>query len=275
MSDYTIKEVESIEDGQCFTVNFLNKLVLGNETLVTVKRKDDLVMYIHNCGDEFWLNWVEFPTDVSTFQLNVKSNKNAIMTTISFAETHTVYMDKDYSPCKDYNAHLDESFKWEPLNYIECCRKNFQAQLLANISCSIVGLKPFLNLTSKLPECQSKEDAVQMYRAYRSLLKQYQGNLDLLGCPFPCFTRTYNVKWIDFHKNSLIEDTKLYEEEFLAQYYYLTFSYNSFTIEEKVETLVYDIGSFLTSIGGNLGLFLGFSCFSLLVSLIEMLKEKF
>ena len=159
------------------------------------------------------------------------------------------YKDKENSPCKDYYAGLDESLKWKCLKFVECCRINFQAQLLANISCSIVGLKPFLNLTSKFPECQSKEDAVQMYRVYRSLLKQYKGNLELLGCPFPCFTRTYNVKWIDFHKNSLIEDTKLYEEEFLAQYYYLTFSYNSFTIEEKVETLVYDIGSFLTSIG--------------------------
>ena len=114
-----------------------------------------------------------------------------------------------------------------------------------------------------------------MYKAFKSLLKKYKGNLELMGCPFPCFTRTYNVKWIDFHKNSLIEDDKLYEEEFLKQYYYLLFSYHSFTIEEKVETLVYDLGSFLTSIGGNLGLFLGFSCFSLLISLIEILKRKF
>ncbi len=159
------------------------------------------MVYIHNCGDEFWLYWIEFPTEVFTFQLNVKTNKNAIMTSISFAETHTEYKDKDNSPCTDYNADLDTSLRWETRNFIECCRKNFEAQLVANISCSIVGITPFLNFKNKLPECETKEDAVQVYGVLRSILKQYKGNLELLGCSFPCFTRTYNVKWIDFHKN--------------------------------------------------------------------------
>jgi len=275
MSNFIVKEVESIKNGRCFTIYFKNMLALGDETKIKLKRKDDLVIYIHNCGDEFWLNWIEFPFDISTFQLNVKSNEDAIRTSILFSETHTEYMDKVIAPCADYNSNLDESYKWDTSNLIECCRKNFQAQLLTNISCSIVGLKPFLSSESKIAECQTKEDAVKMYRVYKSLLKQFKGKPELLGCQYPCFSRTYNVKWMDFHKNYLIEDQEVHEDIFFDQHYYLSFSYQDFTIEEKVETLVYDFGSFLTSIGGNLGLFLGFSCFSLLVSIIEMLKEKF
>jgi hypothetical protein len=44
-------------------------------------------------------------------------------------------------------------------------------------------------------------------------------------------------------------------------------------IEEKTEALVYDFGTFLAAIGGNLGLFLGFSCLSLLLILISMFEK--
>jgi hypothetical protein len=44
--------------------------------------------------------------------------------------------------------------------------------------------------------------------------------------------------------------------------------------EERMETLTYDLGNFLVAAGGNLGLFLGFSCFSLMVTFIEYLNHK-
>jgi hypothetical protein len=44
-------------------------------------------------------------------------------------------------------------------------------------------------------------------------------------------------------------------------------------VEEKMETLVYDEANFLTATGGNLGLFLGFSCFSLLAGILETLRH--
>ena len=37
----------------------------------------------------------------------------------------------------------------------------------------------------------------------------------------------------------------------------LTLAFESFIIEERVESLVYDAGNFLSAVGGNLGLFLG------------------
>jgi len=40
-------------------------------------------------------------------------------------------------------------------------------------------------------------------------------------------------------------------------------------IEEKLETLVYDLVGLLAAVGGNLGLLLGFSCLSVLISIIS------
>ena len=45
--------------------------------------------------------------------------------------------------------------------------------------------------------------------------------------------------------------------------------YSSMLIEEQTETLVYDVVNMLSSVGGNLGLFLGLSCFSCLMYLLE------
>jgi len=46
-------------------------------------------------------------------------------------------------------------------------------------------------------------------------------------------------------------------------------------IEEKTETFVYDVGNFLTAAGGNLGLFMGFSCLSIILTFIDKFEHHF
>jgi hypothetical protein len=48
---------------------------------------------------------------------------------------------------------------------------------------------------------------------------------------------------------------------------------SSLIVEERVETLVYDVGSFLAAAGGNLGLFLGFSCLSVFLYIIKLVMR--
>jgi hypothetical protein len=47
----------------------------------------------------------------------------------------------------------------------------------------------------------------------------------------------------------------------------------SLSVEEHFETLVFDGGSLLAAAGGNLGLFLGFSCLSLIFSALYYLSS--
>ena len=42
-----------------------------------------------------------------------------------------------------------------------------------------------------------------------------------------------------------------------------------------METLDYDVGTFWTSVGGNLGLFLGFSCLSVLFAIVDAANDCF
>ena len=76
-----------------------------------------------------------------------------------------------------------------------------------------------------------------------------------------------------FHINSWMNPNNRFDEGLLKNGVCFSFSYDTLLVEEKIETLVYDIGSFLASAGGNLGLFLGFSCLSVLIAAVEALQK--
>ena len=86
------------------------------------------------------------------------------------------------------------------------------------------------------------------------------------SCPIPCKLIVYEAKQRNFHKNAVFG---FYDKQAL----YFSIGYESFIIEVSIETLLYDIGSFLAAVGGNLGLFLGFSCLSVLLGFVSMFKK--
>ena len=92
----------------------------------------------------------------------------------------------------------------------------------------------------------------------------------LSACPIPCKQTIYTTKIKNIHRNTVFELSQVYEN---VNVFYLLISYDSFVVEVSVETLVYDIGSFLAAVGGNLGLFLGFSCLSVLLGFIKFFEE--
>ena len=95
----------------------------------------------------------------------------------------------------------------------------------------------------------------------------------LTSCPLPCSQAVYDAKMSMYHNNGRASKSTPEEERFYKNNFYLSFSYETFAVEEHVETLIYDTGNFLAQIGGNLGLFLGFSCFSTLVAIIHYLGK--
>ena len=54
----------------------------------------------------------------------------------------------------------------------------------------------------------------------------------------------------------------------------LYFYYNSILVEERTETLIYDLVGVFAAAGGHLGLCLGFSCLTLFMSLCEWMEAK-
>jgi hypothetical protein len=64
------------------------------------------------------------------------------------------------------------------------------------------------------------------------------------------------------------------DKELLDNNYFFMLHFKTFDVEENIESLVYDASNLLISIGGNLGLFLGFSAMSVLFSFIDVLENN-
>ena len=92
-------------------------------------------------------------------------------------------------------------------------------------------------------------------------------------CPLPCIRKSYNFHLEYFHRNQFVEKPNATQVERLNSSFYLTISLESLMVEERVEALVYDEVNFVAAAGGNLGLFLGFSCFSVLLALIKQVRK--
>ena len=128
---------------------------------------------------------------------------------------------------------------------------------------------------NQLPECTTLNDAAQTHKTYSEETRKYDGKTWLLGCPMPCLQLQYRFTLSELHMNNWIDPRKMYPPEFVKEYYSISASFETMDIEKQEENLVYDSGSFFAAIGGNLGLFLGFSCFSIIVAAIDFIAKKF
>ena len=100
-------------------------------------------------------------------------------------------------------------------------------------------------------------------------MKDFIFNVHTFGCPLPCTKTNYKTDLKYMHKNSLTLNEGLFEDE---NVFILYFFYTTLTVEEKIETLIYDLGGLMAAAGGNLGLCLGFSCLSILFSTIAVIS---
>ena len=74
-----------------------------------------------------------------------------------------------------------------------------------------------------------------------------------------------------FHQNLWIEASDL--RTLLDDSYQFSMAYESLQLKETVVRLAFDLENFLTSLGGNLGLFLGLSCLSMLAKVADGLAR--
>jgi len=85
----------------------------------------------------------------------------------------------------------------------------------------------------------------------------------------PCKQKGYVQTLKYYHKTSW--DYKAYS----ASSFTILIAYNSLEVKTKIETLIYDSVDVLAAAGGNLGLFLGFSCLGCIWFILEHLQPYF
>ena len=97
------------------------------------------------------------------------------------------------------------------------------------------------------------------------LLTNFIENSEQYGCPLPCTIRTFNPLLNTFHNMYEFSDQN-------TEHFRLFVSYASKIVEKKEEYFIYDLTTLASSLGGTLGLLLGYSLLSILLSMINFLE---
>ncbi len=116
------------------------------------------------------------------------------------------------------------------------------------------GLNGFLQDELSLPGCSDLDSGKKAAQVYSNAAYDYLENGIFNGCFMPCKQTSYFQTIKYYHQTSGPFMT------FPADTFSVVIAYNSLEVKTKTEALVYDFVDLLAAAGGNLGLFLGFSC---------------
>jgi hypothetical protein len=133
-------------------------------------------------------------------------------------------------------------------------------------------MKLFVNKIDKITECQDIESASKTISEFTDLVFYSNKDKWIAACPPECTQKSYLLEVRKFHKNNWIQNGNE-PGNFSKSAVGFMLAYENFVIEEQIETLVYDAGNFLAAVGGNLGLFLGFSCLTMLLGILKIVKR--
>ena len=255
---------------RCFSYHSDEEVELNSGKTFFLKIGNDLKIFVHAKGDTLWFTgfW-EFPYEVSTVTLDIAKQQNYTFAGLELMEIGLVQYSKPYLPC----ANGGKGFVEEHELFIQCCKESLWKSIVVKINCTVADMKQIIPNHSTMPECNNRVDADQAYWAFIELLAKFTPKLWEFGCPIPCRRVKYQLKFIYYHKNNLYHPEMMsnFSEGHILFYPF----WSPFPEEERIESAEYDLASLLVSAGGNLSLFLGFSCLSVLFGIIDWIQARF
>lgn len=150
--------------------------------------------------------------------------------------------------------------------FAKCLRQELQKslemqQLLSNLKCKVPAMD--FNLKLNLNYCTSTSDALKMEKIiYKSAIEIHQKKICGKVCDLPKFTSDLSY----LSKNVLSKELQRYGDGFFIIWSF----YSTLSVEEKIETYIFDFDTALIAFGGTLGLYLGWSIYSIFVNFIDM-----
>ncbi len=102
-------------------------------------------------------------------------------------------------------------------------------------------MEEFINSAHKFGECRDKDAANNTLNKFIETIFSMGREKWLRSCPLPCHQKVYDVNVQKFHSNSMSS------VNWSANAVHLFLSFDSFLIEESIESLVYDVGSFFAA----------------------------
>jgi len=102
-----VKVTKSVTRGKCFTIKHSKPLKVHQKFIAAFKRTWDLIIFIHNEGDEFWLSSAPYYMLPNKLRLNIKNDTQAVVTELMIAEKQVEFYPKKARPCNATTSGTD------------------------------------------------------------------------------------------------------------------------------------------------------------------------
>ena len=254
-SRFHIIETYSSYYGLCFTMQKLYKEKVSDYSFtMAVNGSLDYNYYLHNPYENEYLLMSVYPYEVSVKYMDA-SNDNHLGGADIFITKEIIRKIPAKSGCKEISIE----------DFAKCLRQALQKSLRRQISklkCKVPALD-FTQSQLNLTYCNSIADALQMEKIiYKSAIEIHQKKTCGKVCDLPKFQSDLSY----LSKNVLGKELQKY-----GNGYFIIWSfYSTLSVEEKIETYIFDFDTALIAFGGTLGLYLGWSIHSIFVNFIDM-----
>ena len=224
--------------------------------LTKQKTISDLIYYLHEPLEEEHLFMTVYPYEVPLLYIDVLNDDGIGGADIPYKKEKTRMIPGKGGCCKEIPIST----------FMSCIRFNIASSLKnsTNITCKVPALD-FTDLDSThLKYCSNKDEALKVNGLIYEYAQRIQTN-ELCGnlCNRTEYSSTLNF----LAKNVLSKELKKY-----GQGWYIIWAfYSSLYVEEAIETYLYEFDGIIVAIGGSIGLFLGWSLYSVILYFIEIL----
>ena len=193
---------------------------------------------------------------MTSLTLEVHSKGENSLGLLELTELEATTLNQQNKPCKTY----------EYSDFMTCYKNWTSGLLKGHISCLIPGIEEYGAVLKSMVECSDQNEGGNTSKFFSShILPNHEWKHE---CPLTCSQTSYNYNIQYLHKSRMLESESWIDSTFI-----LSIVYSSLFVEERSEALVYDGVSFIAAAGGNLGLFLGFSFFSGVISIIKFIQK--
>ena len=257
---YKVSEIRSDTNGRCFTVQDLSKAKTLNldDKSFFLKRNHDLVVIVHYPGDEFFVTRFIFPLPPVILDLQVKTSVDLYSADLHLEKEEINLLSKN-GQCRIYQD--------QDQTYNDCLKDKIIGHLKdEKIPCLTALGQSLQPQTRYFENCDDKDFNVakEVLEKRQDIMNKILANTSAYGCAKPCQFVSYNANMNFFHKFSNLFCNK--SEDLFELFAY----FDTLNVKKVQEVLVFGEMELLSSIGGTLGLLLGYSACSILNWLFNM-----
>lgn len=250
---WNVSEFRSFIMGRCYSFTREEPVKsVSLDELIVIRSSHELNVYVHQEEEDFWLWYLLSPLG---FASNVAPSSGN-------ADLHIVR--KEMSVLERGDNCL--SYGDISQGFTHCAKEKIRQMILAEISCTTSAINWLLGDVSKdhngLERCETVDLVGENDQKAGNVFPKFTQDPAEHGCHLPCSKITYMTRTNHFPE----PEGKNKSEHELKMYVY----YDTLMVEKQREVLVYDVPGFLSAAGGTLGLYLGFSCLTVLFGLINM-----